>query len=332
MRTSTVSLSVLLVAALAYAGYLQLENSRLKGELAEGRAEVALLDGTDLGNDREPVKEEATQWAGRRTEGPALGAGAKGTSEAGGGEERSSWQDRRRERMERMAAAFEDPQMRVDMIERQMNRIDSRYAEFFKELGLSNEDLDTLRTLMAERGVINWESRMRRFGAESDEERELLEQERKQQRDVLGDEIKALLGDDRAIALKDYTESLPYREEVSRLETSLSFSESPLTDAQSELLVEQLRQATQDFEYTNDLSEMRGRQFGNVSSGDVSLYFEERAKRDDLILQSVAGTLNDSQLAAFAERQLAERERDRRQMEFMLNSGGSFSGNGRPRP
>lgn len=232
--------------------------------------------------------------------------------------------------MRRMAAVFDDPQMRVDMVERQMNRIDSRYAEFFKDLNLGEEDLNTLRALMAERNLINWESRMRGFAAGSDEERALIEQEREQRRRLLGEEIKGLLGEESAVALQDYTESLPYREEVSRLETSLSFTDTPLTSAQSELLVEQLRVATQDFEYTNDLSEMRGRELSAVGAEEVATYFSERERRDELILKSVASTLNEQQLEALAERQLAERERDQRQMKFMLESGAPGGWRGRP--
>ncbi len=232
--------------------------------------------------------------------------------------------------MKQMVAAFEDPQMRVDMIERQMNRVDSRYADFFKTLDLSPEDLDTLRTLMAEQGVVNWEMRMRSFGADSDEARLEAEAAREIQKKALKEQIGSLLGEDGAAALEDYSDTLPYRNEVEGLATSLSFSSTPLTDGQSEALVGAIRDVSKSFEYTVDLSRMRGLDMSSVDAADIDSYFQERSERDEMILQAAAESLKDEQLAAYAERQMAERERDRRQLEFMKQNPGGF-GLGGPR-
>lgn len=324
MKPSTPILSILLVASIGYAAFLQMELNRLETSLASVADEVEQFE--------EPLP-ESTLALETNEEPPAeLGSAATAfqdlvEAEAGPSreEERAA---RRQERTQRMLAAFEDPQMRVDMIERQMNRIDSRYAEFFKTLDLPQEDLEILRTLMAEGGVLNWEMRTRGFGASSEEERALLNEERQFQREVLQGEITALLGEEKSAALDDYTESLPYRSQVEALASSLSFTDTPLSDDQSERLVTSIKEVSQSFEYTRDLSDMRGRGVSNLSSEEVATYFKEREEYDSRVLEAASETLSDAQLAAYAERQLAERERNQRQIEYMLENPNTGRGSG----
>ncbi|MDQ8182804.1 hypothetical protein [Pelagicoccus sp. SDUM812005] len=321
MKSSTITLSVLLAGALAYAGYLQSELSRLKAASELGEAEPPqTVAKADLGEEAEP--DVALSAAAGRT------GTVEAPVEAEGAPPRESREARRAERLKQMLSAFEDPEMRVDMIERQMNRVDARYADFFKSLDLSPDELDTLRTLMAEEGVVGWEMRMRTFGADSEEARAEAEQARELQRELIRDQIAALLGEDNAAALQDYSETLPYRGEVESLASSLSFTDSPLSEGQSEALVVAIRDVSKSYEYSVDLSELRGREAANLKSSDIETFFNERAERDELVLQAASESLNDAQLAAYAERQLAERERDRRQMEFMLQNPGSFDRGG----
>lgn len=329
MKKSTISLSVLLAGSLAYAAYLQTEVNRLKASLEAG--DMIAVEGVA------PEQSEGVDAASELAS-EARGATYAQAPEAAPEPERTREEERaarRQERMERMLAAFEDPQMRVDMIERQMNRIDNRYADFFKTLNLSQEEIDVLRTLMAESGVVNAEMRMRGFGASSEEERALLSEERELQREILEGEIAALLGEENASALQEYTDTLPYRGQVEALASSLSFTDSPLTEEQSEGLVMSIKDVSQSFEYTKDLTEMRGRGMASLTSEDVSTYFMEREEYDARVLEAASDTLTDEQLAAYAERQLAERERDQRQLEYMLENpstgrGGPGGGRGGP--
>ncbi len=326
MKTSTIALSVLLAGAVAYAGFLQTEVNRLKAaRTVESPAGVAEAKASGAS---EPTEEEAGVPPPPSVDVVAIETEAPLPPPPPPADDR---QARRAERMKQMVAAFEDPQMRVDMIERQMNRVDSRYANFFRTLDFSPEDLDTLRTLMAEQGVVNWEMRMRSFGADSDEARLEAEAAREIQKKALKEQIGSLLGEDAAAALEDYSETLPYRNEVEGLATSLSFSSTPLTDGQSEALVGAIRDVSKSFEYTVDLSRMRGLDMSSVDAADIDSYFHERSARDEMILQAAAESLNDEQLAAYAERQMAERERDRRQLEFMKQNPGGFGRRG-PRP
>lgn len=323
MKTSSLTLSILLAAAVGYAGYLQTEVNRLKALAPVGTefSDSAKVDdgraaaGTELAR-----RADAPATADVPVE-PAPVAEPPQTDRAA----------RFAERMKVAMARFEDPELRADSVERQMNRIDARYGAFFKTLGLDADQMETLRTLMAEREVGDQELRMRRAGTQSEEEREALELARENQRAVIDGQIAELLGDQKATEMQDYTETLPYRQEVQALASSLSYTDSPLSEQQSDALARSIRDVSSTFEYSVDLSNLRRGDLASLSSEDISAYMSERADRDDLVLQAAAESLNDSQLAAYAERQLAERERAQRQIEFMQanpQQGGRFGGGG----
>lgn len=318
MKRTTVSLSVLLAAALGYAGYLQTELNRLKPEADRvPSTDIAEMEGEISA----AVEEDVVMTSEVESKPPVV----EGTEPPAASRE-DVRENRRLERMRQMAAAFDDPQMRMDMVERQMNRVDSRFADFFKDLDLNPDDVDTLRTLMAERGVIDWEMRMRSFGADSEEARVELERERERQKSLLEEQIAGLIGENNTLALQDYTETLPYRNEVEALASSLSFTDSPLSPEQSEVLVRSIRDVSEEFEYSVDLSNMRRRGISEVSSEDIETYFDERSNLEEQVLAAASDSLSDAQLAAYAERQLAERERDRRQLEFIQQNPGAGGG------
>lgn len=322
MKTSSIALSVLLAAAVGYAGYLQTEVNRLKALALAGPEVSAAAKGFD-GN--ASVETERALRAD-----PAI-AGVPAEPAASAAPPPMDRAARFAERMKVALAAFEDPELRADLVERQMNRLDSRYAAFFKTLGLGPDQMDTLRTLMAEREVGERELRMRRSGAQSEEEREALDAARLSQREAIDGQIAALLGDQKATAMQDYAETLPYREEVRALASSLSYTDSPLSEQQSDALASSIRDVSSAFRYNVDVSNLRRGELASLSSEVIATYMRERADRDELVLQAAAESLNDSQLAAYAERQLAERERDLRQIEFMQQNpqqGGRFGGGG----
>lgn len=313
MRTSTLPLSILLAGAVGYAAFLQLELSRLKKQGAIVAAPPS--ERLDMISEKTaagvPVLDESKTGA--------VASEEEGEERVSGGE----WRERRRERM---AAIFDNPEMRLDMVERQMSRIDSSYAGFFRSLDLGPDEIEVLRTLMAEQNIIGWESRMRSSSARTDAERAEAEAAARQQREVLAAEIDKLLRDEGAAALQDYRDSLPYRREVEALASSLSYGEAPLSPEQSELLVQKLQTVSTDHRFTNDLSRIGRGGSVDLSAEDVDLHFKERREHDALVVDAAAEALNEQQLAAFAEKQVAEREREERRVRFMLENGGGFGG------
>ena len=318
MRSSTIILSTLLLGVTVYAGFLFTENRRLKEAADSSQTEIQLVLETDsvgLGENETQVISSEGADAALQKDVQALQV------EPAQASERAQRENRHRQRMERMAAQFDNPEMRADMIERQMNQIDSRYSGFFRSLDLNRDEIETLRLLMAESNLIGWETRMQLFASDGEADAARIEAETDARREMLRAGMEEILGDAGVALLDEYSESIPYRREVESLADSLSYSDTPLSETQSEQLVRAIQSVSSQFEYTKDLSTMRRRDYGDLSETEVALYFSERAERDAMIIDAAASALGEEQLAAFAERQIADRERDQRQMEFMLENG-----------
>ncbi|MAM92355.1 MAG: hypothetical protein CMI15_12915 [Opitutaceae bacterium] len=330
-----VIVSALAVVFAAYAGYLSMENSRLKAMLAEIPKDEKTAAVDDIAEAAEEVIERAEEIEQPRRR-PEFAEFENMSPE----ERREAIAERRRAaraaQLERALAAFDDPELRMDMIERQMERLDRGYAEFFRRLGLPPEEIDALKTLMAERNLIRMESSMR-ASAVTDEERAAIREDYRNQFAALSEDIDALLGEEDAQKLKQYSNTLQYRDDVEDFERALSYSETPLSKRQAEGLVNVYAKVDKDFEYTVDISQFQGRGRGRDSAPLtqelVDTYYQEREIYDAMLLEQAATVLNEAQLASLAAQQISEREREQRQAQLALENANvsDVPGGGFPR-
>jgi len=332
---STVIVSGLAVGFAAYAGYLSMENSRLKALLAETPKVEKPITVDGVAEAVEEVVENAEEIEQPRRRGDF--AEFENMSPE---ERRERFAERRREaraaQLERALAAFDDPELRMDMIERQMERLDRGYADFFKRLGLPPEEIDALKTLMAERNLIRMESSMK-ASVVTDEEREAIREDYRNQFAALSEDIDALLGEEDAQKLKQYSNTLQYRGDVESFERALSYSETPLSKRQAEGLVNVYAKVDKDFEYSVDISQLQGRGRGRdsapITQELVDTYYQEREIYDAMLLEQAAAVLNEAQLASLAAQQISEREREQRQAQLALENANvsDVPGGGFPR-
>ncbi|MCH6255333.1 putative porin [Puniceicoccaceae bacterium K14] len=221
----------------------------------------------------------------------------------------------RRERMMEFVARFDDPESRLNMIDDRLNRVDGRYSDFFKRSGLSSDQIGILKTMLAERDVLRMEGQLKRRAAYTDAEREALAASMAQKNSIIDSEIASLIGEDLAESLEVYNETEPYRRSVDSLSQSLSYTSSPISEEQSEALVGIMASAADSFEYSNDLSNARGRFINNYSEEEISTYFQEREAYEQLLIANAREVLDDEQLAIFVEQQVSERESLQRRVE-----------------
>ena len=338
-------LSVLAIVLAGYSGFLNMENQRLKHQLADSsnmrEAPMKIAEGkeTETFAAVEEPRPEALDRGGRFEEFKNL------TQE--------EITERRREaraaQLARALEAFEDPELRMDMIERQMQRLDRGYADFFKQLNLTPEELDALKTLMAELTLLRMEGGLRASAA-SDEKRKALREDYSNQMVLLSGDINGLLGEEDAKKLTQYKNTLEYRGEVENFERSLSYTDTPLNERQAEGLIKAFAKVDKDFEYTVDIKDNRGRGRGDndirLTKEVVDTYYREREIYDAILLEQASKMLNEAQLASLAAQKVSERERDYRQAQQVLenpvptdgrgglNRGGfgGFQGSGRGGP
>ena len=320
-------LSVLAIALAGYSGFLNMENQRLKHQLADAssmwKASMKIAEGkeTETGAVVEEPRPEAREIGGRFEEFENL--------------TREEIAERRREakaaQLARALEAFEDPELRMDMIERQMQRLDRGYADFFKQLNLPPEELDALKTLMAELTLLRMEGGLRASAA-SDEERKALREDYSNQMVLLSGDINGLLGEEDAKKLTQYKNTLEYRGEVENFERSLSYTDTPLNERQAEGLIKAFAKVDKDFEYTVDIKDNRGRGRGDndiqLTKEVVDTYYREREIYDTILLEQASKMLNEAQLASLAAQQVSERERDYRQAQQVLENPMPTDGRG----
>lgn len=137
-------------------------------------------------------------------------------------------------------ALMENPEMQKLMHVEQKAALDNRYAALFKKLNLTPEQLEKFKNLLVEKQT----SMMDVFAAAREQginPREDPEAFHKLVADAQGEvdaSIKAALGDSDYAQYKAYEQSLPQRNTVGQLEQRLSYSSTPLSDSQSESLVQ----------------------------------------------------------------------------------------------
>lgn len=236
----------------------------------------------------------------------------------------------REDRAARFLRMMDDPDVQAAMRERSKSGVERRYAGLFRSLGLDEETIEVFKELMAEKEMVQRraaiESRMALEGegpdilflAELDLER-------------LDQSLVEVLGEDAHDTFTYFQETLSERQAVEDLTRLLSYSGTPLAQDRAEQLVGVMAGAEEAFVYTNDLSQLSGRERARVPAEDVALYIEERRSLNESVLSEASTVLAPDQLEALAEQQMREVETLERQaaMGGMRGGGGPGGGGGR---
>ena len=153
-------------------------------------------------------------------------------------------QGRRRGPGPNMAANFmammEKPEIQKLMAQQQRGALDGHYAALFKSLNLSPEQLEKFKNLLVEKqtAIADVLAAARAQGLDP---RTDPQEFRKLISETQGDidaNIKSTLGDAGYAQYQQYQQTLPQRNVVSQLEQSLSYTNTPLTSAQSDQLLQ----------------------------------------------------------------------------------------------
>lgn len=141
---------------------------------------------------------------------------------------------------------MEQPEIQRLLAIQQKGQLDSRYAALFKSLNLSPEQLDKFKTLLVEK-LTAFQDVLAAARSQGINLRDDPEGFRKMIADTqaeVDNSIRATLGDDGFAKYQNYQETIPQRSVVNQLQQSLSYSGTPLSDAQADQLVQILAQTT----------------------------------------------------------------------------------------
>ncbi|HVU23613.1 MAG TPA: hypothetical protein VHE13_05760 [Opitutus sp.] len=141
---------------------------------------------------------------------------------------------------------MERPEMQKLVAVEQKARLDSRYAGLFKSLGLTPEQLDKFKNLLVEKrtSMMDVMSAAREQGINPRSDPDAFHKLVSDAQAEIDNNIRSVLGDAGFSQYQNYEQTLPERGLVDQLQQRLSYSSTPLTDAQAEQMVQILAATT----------------------------------------------------------------------------------------
>jgi hypothetical protein len=132
------------------------------------------------------------------------------------------------------------PDVQALMSVQQKAAVDARYAALFKSLNLTPEQAEKLKTVLAERQTTMMDvmSAARDQGLDPRRDRDAYQKLMQSAQADVNASIKAVIGDSGFAQFENYEKTLPQRNVVNQLQQRLSYSDTPLTSAQADQLVQ----------------------------------------------------------------------------------------------
>ncbi len=228
----------------------------------------------------------------------------------------------------RVMAFMDNPEMQRLMAITQRANLDGRYSTLFKNLHLSPADLEKFKNLLVEKqtsamDVLAAARAQGLNGRENGDEIRKLVQDSQMEAD---NNIRTALGDAAFTQYKSYEQTLPQRNTVSQLDQRLSYSATPLSDQQSEALVQVLAQnAPANTRQTTGagvalMAGAGGRTFLPGGGNQIT----------DQAITQAQGVLSAPQVTALQQLQQEQQAQAQLAQQMRANMGGRRNGNQQP--
>jgi hypothetical protein len=146
----------------------------------------------------------------------------------------------------RFGAMLANPEMQKLMAMQQKSSLDGHYSSLFKQLQLSPADLEKFKDLLVQKQstVMDVMAAARAEGLTGRESRDQIRDLMQNAQAEVDSSIRSTLGDAAYAQYQNYEATQPQRNLVSQLEQRLSYSPAPLTDSQSQQLVQILAETS----------------------------------------------------------------------------------------
>ena len=219
--------------------------------------------------------------------GPAAGASHEDESQAMADEEPRE-KRQRPDFLRRLGEMAADPEMREAIRARSKRRLDGRYGPLFERLDLTDKELDLLKELLVDRGMMGLESLN---AGTAEQGREELSRTREQ----VDEAVRTLLGEEKYDIYRDYQATRAERGIVRELGEALEGTPSPLTEVQREQLVTVMLEARES-SGTPSEDEQRDRWRAGVPSEEaIQEHLTQRRDLYDAFVEQSGEVLKEEQ-------------------------------------
>ncbi len=227
----------------------------------------------------------------------------------------------------RFGAMLASPEVQKLMAIQQKSALDGRYASLFKQMQLNPADLDKFKNLLVEKqsAVMDVISATRAEGLTGPNSREQIQQLVQNAQAEVDTNIRSTLGEAAFAQYQNYEATVPERNVVSQLEQRLSYSATPLTDAQSAQLVQILAQTAPQNSNTgsNTGGGGLGQLFAGVArGGPAAIFTGGGAPITTDAIASAQSVLSAQQLSALQGLQQEQQASAQLRQQMRANFGG----------
>lgn len=222
----------------------------------------------------------------------------------------------------RFMAAMDDPEVQRLMAMQQRGALDARYAALFKSLNLSPAQLEQFKNLLVEKrtAVADVMAAARSQGLTGRENRDELRALVQNAQAEVDASIRASIGDAAYAQYQGFEQTQAQRNVVSQLQQRLSYTDAPLTDTQTEQLVQVLATATESSNPRAATVRTPAGRIGFGGSGGAQITDAALTQAASVLSASQQQALQQLQAEQQAQAQLARLMRD--QMRNGRNGGG----------
>lgn len=221
-----------------------------------------------------------------------------------------------------LTAMFKSPEMRK-MIEAQQKTmmgpiIAKQYSDLFKQLNLTPEQTDALKTLLQNKQLASANSGMSLLDDSLDDsQRASLAAQIKSQNDDIENQIKQLLGDDNYQAYQAYNKTISARTTVNQFMDQVAGTPNALSTDQQQQLIQAMTQANNNYQWTSALNQPKANgpaqsdpmaQLALLTEDNINQAATETEHFDQNFLTTAQQILTPQQAAAFQQFQTSWRQ------------------------
>jgi hypothetical protein len=312
-------LIALLALSTAFTGLIALQQSRRLAALQEDLLKASAA-ATAVKPKSAPV---GAEFKGTTNAKPAA-ADAAESDPAAGPADQPDQQRQQRNNRPNFAALLANPEFAQAMSVQQRAALDGRYAELFKQLNLSPEELEKFKSLLVERQNARMDvmNAARENGLNPRENRDELRKLTAEAQAEVDTTIKTTLGESVYNQYQNYESTQSQRAVVSQLDQKLSYSSTPLNSTQSAFLVNALAASVASTE-TADQGGGGPGNWGGRSSGTTIT---------DDVIQQAQSVLTSDQVTALKQIQTEQLAQQQIRSLMRSNAGAEGGNNNRPPP
>jgi hypothetical protein len=223
----------------------------------------------------------------------------------------------------RFMAAMDNPEVQRLLATQQRGALDARYAALFKSLNLSPAQLEQFKNLLVEKrtAVADVMAAARSQGLTGRENRDELRALVQNAQNEVDASIRASIGDAAYAQYQNFEQTQAQRSVVTQLQQRLSYSGTPLNDAQSEQLVQVLATTTEQRNPSAGGVRTAAGRIGFGGSGGAQITDQAVAQASTVLDGAQVQALQQLQQEQQAQAQLAKIMRD--QLRNGRNNGGA---------